>query len=68
MECFFCIEDDKHCTPFEYEKITEHLVVTQNSEGKIHVHGPISNQEQIKKFVSTILKEAKIESFEYKKV
>lgn len=67
MECFFCMDDDKECTPFDFDKISEHLIVTEDNKGKVHVHGPIKNKKQIEKFVSTILKEAQIDSFSYKK-
>lgn len=62
MECFLC-EDERKCTPWDFDDIAEHLIVTQNKDGKFHIHGPIKNEEKIKKIVNFILKEAKIDSY-----
>ncbi len=51
MQCPFCSE--KRDIPVEGE-IVEHLVVIQTQDGHIHVHGPLRNEEAIKRLLDAI--------------
>jgi hypothetical protein len=64
MNCQFC---SNKCTNMKLEEINSHLVITERaSDGHTYVHGPVKNSEKMEKFARMILREAKIEFFEYK--
>ncbi len=56
--CPFCDDGTKITL---LNPIYEHLVIVEDTRKQIHVHGPISDQDQIKRYIKVIAKEAKIE-------
>lgn len=54
--CQFCYE--KTVVPAWSKKIVHHLVATIDSEGHLHVHGPLNDKTVVDRIVSGITSEA----------
>ena len=58
ITCPFCNEEQS--LSMEREELEEHLIVLKNSEGHMHVHGPLEDRQKMKEFILIIAKEAGI--------
>jgi len=45
--------------PNWHRKILEHLIITKDEDGHVHIHGPIANIDLMKEFVEAIAREVK---------
>lgn len=61
IQCPFCKDKDKREIHLKGKYVNEHLIVIKDSSNHIHVHGPIKNEELIKRFILAIGKESEIE-------
>lgn len=58
VECPFCKENGDTVQVESWRrKSAEHLIVTINSSGEIHVHGPVKNTTVITKMIGAIVTE-----------
>ena len=55
--CPFCDDGTKITL---VNPIYEHLVIVEDTRKHVHVHGPISDQDQMKRYIKFIAKEAGI--------
>ena len=66
--CNLCEGGNKKIPQIDPKSIVNHLLVTQDKRGMIHVHGPVNNQMLMKMFIQVIAKEAGIEMEEEERV
>lgn len=58
MRCPFCTNE---ILPTKRKYLEEHLIATVDRKRHFHIHGPISDTELMRLFISKIAKEANIE-------
>lgn len=61
MKCLFCEKTSKDVPQFS-KTIIQHLIVTMNDHGHIHVHGPIENKRIMDILISGIKDEMEKQS------
>ena len=54
MNCPFCKE--RYKMPM-WKDVVEHVVITKDRSGHYHVHGPLSNKEEMARMLAVLIKE-----------